>query len=72
MANLEKDRRHADLMAGFFSQLGVAFVAGGFLQIILIDDLGSASSSVLFMVGLALHGIAHISNVATEWPNDSR
>lgn len=29
----EKDRRHADLMAGFFSNLGVAYVAGAVLVV---------------------------------------
>jgi hypothetical protein len=47
-------------MAGFFSQLGVAFAAGGFLQIMLIEDASAAASAVLFMIGLALHGVAHI------------
>lgn len=60
MENLDKDRRHAELMAGFFSQLGVAFVAGAFLQIFLVRDGSSAAASTLFMAGLALHGIAHI------------
>ncbi len=60
MPNLEKDRRHADLMAGFFSQLGVAFVAGSVLQLILIDEAPHAASSTLLMIGFALHGIAHI------------
>ena len=31
----EKDKRHADLLAAFFSQLGMAFVAGGMLQLAL-------------------------------------
>ncbi len=56
----EKDRKHAELMAAFFSQLGVAFVAGAFLQIILGSGDSGAAASTLFMVGLALHGIAHI------------
>ena len=56
----EKNRRHADLMAAFFSQLGMAFVAGGFLQLALsVGDSRSAAAGLIFMIGFALHGVAH-------------
>lgn len=56
----DKDRRHADLMAAFFSQLGVAFIAGGVLQLMLLVDRPPSATAMLFMIGLGLHGIAHI------------
>lgn len=56
----EKDRRHADLMAQFFSQLGMAFVAGGFLQLAFGEHSQGAASGIIFMIGLALHGVAHV------------
>lgn len=56
----EKDRRHADLMAGFFSQLGMAFVAGGFLQLAFGATSQAAAAGIIFMICLVLHGVAHV------------
>jgi len=51
MSVSEKDKKHAELMAGFFSQLGVAFVAGAFLQIVFVSGGSPAAASTLFMAG---------------------
>ncbi|MBL8548885.1 MAG: hypothetical protein JNJ73_02790 [Hyphomonadaceae bacterium] len=58
---IDADRKHADLAAGFLSQLGVAFVAGAFLQLVLTDLDKPASAALLFMTGLLLHGVSHIT-----------
>ena len=53
-------RRHANLLANFFSQLAVAFVAGAFLQVLLPETLHSARTATLLMTGFALLGTSHI------------
>ncbi|HYD88258.1 MAG TPA: hypothetical protein VEA80_12330 [Vitreimonas sp.] len=56
----EKDRRHAELSAGFFSQLAVALVAGAFLQMFL-PELGSpAGVAAMLMTGLFVYGVSHV------------
>jgi hypothetical protein len=57
----ERDRRHADLLAGFLSPLGLAFVAGAFLQLSFAESGSHAAvSATIFLVGFALHGVAHM------------
>ena len=56
----EKDRRHADLVAAFLSQLGMAFVAGGFLQLAFGEGSHAAPAGIIFMIGFALHETSHI------------
>jgi len=56
----ERDRKHAELSASFFSQLAVALVAGAFLQIFL-PELGSPSAvAAMLLTGFFLYGAAHI------------
>jgi hypothetical protein len=56
----DKDKRHADLMAGFCSNLGVAYVAGAALQLILPGPTEPAATGTLFMAGLLIYGAGHI------------
>jgi hypothetical protein len=51
-----KDRRHAELAASFLSNLGVAYVAGAALQMILPALAEPAATATLFMVD----GVGHI------------
>jgi hypothetical protein len=56
----DKDRRHADLMAAFLSNLAVAYIAGAVLQIILPVLAEPSATATMFMVGLLLYGVSHI------------
>ena len=60
MAPSEKDKRHADLLATFVSNLAVAFVAGAFLQALLPDLQEPARTAMLLVTGFALLGVSHI------------
>jgi hypothetical protein len=56
----DKDRRHADLMAGFCSNLGVAYIAGAALQLILPTTAEPGATASLLLTGLYFYGAAHI------------
>jgi hypothetical protein len=56
----ERDRKHAELSAGFFSQLAVALVAGAFLQMLLPEFGSPAGVAAMLMTGLFVYGVAHV------------
>lgn len=55
----ERDRKHAELAAGFLSQLAVAFVAGAFFQLFLPEWALPGRIAFMFLTGLFLYGVAH-------------
>ncbi|MGD9981347.1 MAG: hypothetical protein AB7H66_17095 [Hyphomonadaceae bacterium] len=56
----ERDRRHAELPAGFFSQIAVALIAGVFIQIFLPEFGSSSSVAVMLVTGIFFYGAAHV------------
>jgi len=57
----ERDRKHAELLAGFLSNLAVASIAGAMLQIILFEAPRAAASMALLLIGVLVYGVAHVA-----------